>query len=250
MKNWSIEHDSERGMIMVAAGIGLTYTSFAQATTLCISNSSGTVRVAGTCSATETAVVIPTVTQGAKGATGAQGIQGVAGAAGAKGAAGAQGIQGIAGAAGAIGATGAQGIQGIAGAAGAIGATGAQGIQGVAGPGIVSEPCVQNDLTGTWTTVIPGNATYNTQICYLTIGSAGNASGECEIMANGVITNVVFTSSGTATITSSCSVNLTVGFPDGVTVWLMGSIGRTRGAVVGTFSNSVGESGTFSSVRF
>ena len=232
MKNWSIEHDSERGMIMVAAGIGLTYTSFAQATTLCISNSSGTVRVAGTCSATETAVVIPTVTQGAKGATGAQGIQGVAGAAGAKGAAGAQGIQGI------------------AGAAGAIGATGAQGIQGVAGPGIVSEPCVQNDLTGTWTTVIPGNATYNTQICYLTIGSAGNASGECEIMANGVITNVVFTSSGTATITSSCSVNLTVGFPDGVTVWLMGSIGRTRGAVVGTFSNSVGESGTFSSVRF
>ncbi|MDD4915764.1 MAG: hypothetical protein PHW13_12095 [Methylococcales bacterium] len=107
----------------------------AEATTLCINDSSGTVRIASSCSASETAVTVPgpTGATGPKGATGATGAKGATGAAGVKGATGAVGVAGPKGATGAVGAKGATGAAGAKGATGAVGVAGPKGATGAVG---------------------------------------------------------------------------------------------------------------------
>ena len=136
------------------------------------------------------------------------------------------------------GATGAIGPQGIHGTKGATGAT---------GPGVITTPCSQASLVGTWTAVINNTKSGSIEVCSMGIDNKGSLNNvACSIFSGGGSGTVT----GTGTVDATyCTTTFVLNSPAGekITAWAKFSIGKDT--LLGIYNSSWSYYGTFNAVK-
>jgi hypothetical protein len=111
-----------------------------------------------------------------------------------------------------------------------------------------SVPCNKADLAGSWLAVVNATASKSTQQCTIVINKLGIVtSGSCLDMQ----TKLKFTAtSGSSTIKTQCSVSLNITFKNGLVTTASGAMSRGKDTIIGTFTNTLGNFGTLSAVKY
>ena len=111
-----------------------------------------------------------------------------------------------------------------------------------------SVPCNKADLEGSWLAVVNATASKSTLQCTIVINKLGIVtSGSCLDMQS---KNKFTATIGSSTIKTQCGVSLNITFRNGLVTTANGAMSRGKDTIIGTFTNTLGNFGTLSAVKY
>jgi hypothetical protein len=107
--------------------------------------------------------------------------------------------------------------------------------------------CSQADAAGTWDGYLTGVSSKTAQECNLAVDADGFVTGaSCHPLGT---TTTYTISSGTIRVDEACRVQGTVNFENGVVANITARMSSDHNSVIGAFTNSANDRGSFSGIR-
>jgi hypothetical protein len=107
--------------------------------------------------------------------------------------------------------------------------------------------CSQGDAAGRWDGYLTGVGSRAAQECILAVDAQGTVTGlSCQTVG----TNTAYPiASGSLQVYEDCRVQGSIQFDNGVTAQIIARMSADHGTVIGAFTNSAGDRGSFSGIR-